>query len=217
MPRTRKKRKAAPYVGQSMNLALDSIPDSTHEDLQEKAYEQDRQIETLLLQFDKIRSNCRIKEWMAKATAECDLEGVTGTGVYCLLHTLAIMAALVTIILIAKHCTQVMYSRTTRSKSFEEIGRRVRRTWLLCPTFVPVSSDPLQVRLIFRLCIQVLNRDSLLPTPPDIVKHCELYPEDIVELFSMYVSISLTRIVSHSSIAQILRKNQRMLFICCNH
>ncbi|KAJ7740684.1 fungal-specific transcription factor domain-containing protein [Mycena maculata] len=49
--RSRKKRKPAP----------------THEDLQEKAHDQDRQIEILLAQFDQMRNKCKIQALMDDA------------------------------------------------------------------------------------------------------------------------------------------------------
>ncbi|KIM80774.1 hypothetical protein PILCRDRAFT_822045 [Piloderma croceum F 1598] len=52
--RSRKKRKAAP----------------THEDLEEKSNRQDRQIESLLNQFDTLRTDQRIKEWMDRAQSD---------------------------------------------------------------------------------------------------------------------------------------------------
>jgi hypothetical protein len=39
----------------------------THEDLEEKSHKQDRQIESLLNQFDKMRTDQKIKEWMDRA------------------------------------------------------------------------------------------------------------------------------------------------------
>ena len=39
----------------------------THEDLEEKSHKQDRQIESLLNQFEKLRKDQKIKEWMDKA------------------------------------------------------------------------------------------------------------------------------------------------------
>ncbi|KAF8894525.1 fungal-specific transcription factor domain-containing protein [Infundibulicybe gibba] len=50
LPRSRKKRKPAP----------------THEDLQERAHAQDRQIEALLQQFDKLKSEQKVREWMSQ-------------------------------------------------------------------------------------------------------------------------------------------------------
>ncbi|THU99310.1 hypothetical protein K435DRAFT_751881 [Dendrothele bispora CBS 962.96] len=51
--RSRKKRKPAP----------------THEDLQEKAHDQDRQIQHLLVQFDKLKDEHKIQKWLARAHA----------------------------------------------------------------------------------------------------------------------------------------------------
>jgi hypothetical protein len=39
---------------------------STHEQLQERALQQDRQIEELLLQYDKLKREQKIKEWMSR-------------------------------------------------------------------------------------------------------------------------------------------------------
>ncbi|KAJ6547487.1 fungal-specific transcription factor domain-containing protein [Mycena capillaripes] len=50
LARSRKKRKPAP----------------THEDLQEKAHDQDRQIEVLLAQMDQMRSKCKIQQLMGE-------------------------------------------------------------------------------------------------------------------------------------------------------
>jgi len=50
LARSRKKRKPAP----------------THEDLQAKAHSQDLQIQTLLLQFDKLKADARVKESMMR-------------------------------------------------------------------------------------------------------------------------------------------------------
>ncbi|KAK0210684.1 fungal-specific transcription factor domain-containing protein, partial [Desarmillaria ectypa] len=54
VPRTRKKRKPAP----------------THEDLQAKAISQDHQIQALLLQFDKLKADNRIRDRMSRAHLE---------------------------------------------------------------------------------------------------------------------------------------------------
>ncbi|KAJ7582789.1 fungal-specific transcription factor domain-containing protein [Mycena floridula] len=56
LPRTRKKRKPAP----------------THEDLLERSYHQDSQIQELLLQFDKLRSETKVKGWISRAHAESE-------------------------------------------------------------------------------------------------------------------------------------------------
>jgi hypothetical protein len=42
----------------------------THEDLEEKSHTQDRQIETLLNQFDTLRTDQKIKWWMSKAHSD---------------------------------------------------------------------------------------------------------------------------------------------------
>ena len=42
----------------------------THEDLEEKSNRQDRQIESLLNQFDTLRTDQRIKEWMDRAQSD---------------------------------------------------------------------------------------------------------------------------------------------------
>jgi hypothetical protein len=39
----------------------------THEDLQEKAHIQDLQIQALLVQLDQLKTDNRIKEWMARS------------------------------------------------------------------------------------------------------------------------------------------------------
>ena len=39
----------------------------THEDLQERSYNQDCQIQDLLLQFDKLKSEARIRQWIARS------------------------------------------------------------------------------------------------------------------------------------------------------
>ncbi|SJL00326.1 uncharacterized protein ARMOST_03639 [Armillaria ostoyae] len=54
VPRTRKKRKPAP----------------THEDLQTKAISQDHQIQALLLQFDKLKADNKIRDRMSRAHLE---------------------------------------------------------------------------------------------------------------------------------------------------
>ncbi|KAK0503182.1 fungal-specific transcription factor domain-containing protein [Armillaria luteobubalina] len=54
VPRTRKKRKPAP----------------THEDLQTKAISQDHQIQTLLLQFDRLKADNKIRDRMSRAHVE---------------------------------------------------------------------------------------------------------------------------------------------------
>ncbi|RDB21455.1 Protein priB [Hypsizygus marmoreus] len=51
LPRQRKKRKPAP----------------THEDLQKKAHDQDIEIQNLLHQFDKLKADSRIKNWMMRS------------------------------------------------------------------------------------------------------------------------------------------------------
>ncbi|KAK7466977.1 hypothetical protein VKT23_004040 [Stygiomarasmius scandens] len=53
LSRNRKKRKPAP----------------THEDLQEKAHYQDRQIQSLLVEFDKLKDEHKIRKWLAQAHA----------------------------------------------------------------------------------------------------------------------------------------------------
>jgi hypothetical protein len=42
----------------------------THEDLEEKSHRQDRQIESLLNQFDTLRTDQMIKEWMDRAQSD---------------------------------------------------------------------------------------------------------------------------------------------------
>lgn len=50
-----------------MKIGLLNNSRSTHEDLQERAHNQDLQIQALLLQFDKLRAKHRIEEWKARA------------------------------------------------------------------------------------------------------------------------------------------------------
>jgi hypothetical protein len=56
----------------SVQLSSCSLIDNhrTHEDLEEKSHRQDRQIESLLNQFEKLRRDQKIKEWMDRAQSE---------------------------------------------------------------------------------------------------------------------------------------------------
>lgn len=111
LPRTRKKRKPAP----------------THEDLQERSYNQDCQIQNLLLQFDKLRSETKIREWMGR--------------------------------------------NTMVKQDSKKIKDRI--LWDIRPEDAAISFFS-------------LGHSSGILTPPDIVKYCDLYPEEIVTLFQIY-------------------------------
>lgn len=81
-PRERKKRKPAECV---QDLAYDfnihSIVNpfhSTHEQLQEKAYEKDRTIQRLLLHYDELRAEQKIREWMTRTSTSSQGRDVKG-------------------------------------------------------------------------------------------------------------------------------------------
>ncbi|TFK76511.1 hypothetical protein BDN72DRAFT_831085 [Pluteus cervinus] len=112
VPRTRKKRKPAP----------------THEDLQERAQNQDRQIEAILRQLDKLRASHKVKDLLAKVPLEHS--GFTNIKISSEIEPSAIESA-----------------------SLSYFG----------------SASP-----------------EIEHTCPDIVKYCDLYPEDILDLFSIF-------------------------------
>ncbi|KAI0693284.1 hypothetical protein BC835DRAFT_1088575 [Cytidiella melzeri] len=61
-PRTRKKRKAAP----------------TQEDLQLRSREQDQQIQSLLSQFDRLKVEAKVNEWVRRAETTVNVGGLVG-------------------------------------------------------------------------------------------------------------------------------------------
>ncbi|KAJ3786797.1 fungal-specific transcription factor domain-containing protein [Lentinula aff. detonsa] len=114
--RSRKKRKAAP----------------THEDLQERAHSQDCQIQSLLLQFDRMRTEKKIQAFMSHAYS-----GEYGD------------------------IDKYLQSRRGAENSPD-----------LAVASVASYFSP--------------DRALLNLSPPDIVKHCCLYPGDITELFTIF-------------------------------
>lgn len=108
-PRERKKRKAA----------------DTHEELQKRALQQDRQIEELLLQYDKLKKEQKIKEWM---------------------------------------------SRPLPTPANGNPGQCIKRKGRYSDATAAYYSAGHAHRL----------------NPPEIVKHCSLYPDDITELFAIF-------------------------------
>jgi transcriptional regulatory protein LEU3 len=51
------------------------------------------------------------------------------------------------------------------------------------------------------------GQDSNCLSPPDIVKHCGLYPEDISDLFTMFVMVFMILLTHLNSCGQIFSKN----------
>lgn len=47
----------------------------THEELQEKSFSQDIQIQSLLLEFDRLKAERKIHDWMEKAHSDSASEG----------------------------------------------------------------------------------------------------------------------------------------------
>ncbi|KAK7043609.1 hypothetical protein VNI00_008220 [Paramarasmius palmivorus] len=116
VPRTRKKRKPAP----------------THEDLQERAHDQDAQIQALLLQFDKMKHAEKVERWIRTT-----MKGELGRS------------------------TEVAHKPKWNTHNMNS-------SELAVTSYYP--PDPAQ---------HYLN-------PPDIVKHCLLFPQDIARLFEIY-------------------------------
>lgn len=112
-PRERKKRKSA----------------DTHEELQEKAHNQDLQIRQLLLQYDQLKADYKIRQWVTKSHPQT-----------------------------SPH----LYDR--RSECYQ---------WLQSGTSPEDAAG-----IYFGL-----NDRALVP---DLVKHCGLYPEEIVHLFTLF-------------------------------
>ncbi|TRM57554.1 fungal-specific transcription factor domain-containing protein [Schizophyllum amplum] len=126
MSRTRKKRKPAP----------------THEELIQRAQDQDMEIQGLLLQFDRIREDGRIREWMTGPQPD-------------LRHSL---------------------SHSTGLTPFEARSRR--------PRWVPTGDEGAAEMA----CLSYFAHGGTnnIHRAPDVVRYCELYPQDVKELFHVF-------------------------------
>lgn len=111
VPRTRKKRKPAP----------------THQDLLEKSYNQDCEIQKLLLQLDRLQADSKIRDWITR-------------------------------------------------NSLDSKKENDRISWQYDNTRPEEAA----------MSHFALGDVSGSLTLPDIVKHCQLFPEDINTLFSLY-------------------------------
>ena len=79
-PRSRKKRKTAPFVPADHSRALLSYRFCrTQEELQLRSREQDEQIRSLLSQFDRLRMEAKVTEWQRRAAATQNVGGLLGT------------------------------------------------------------------------------------------------------------------------------------------
>lgn len=113
-PRDRKKRKAA----------------DTHEELQEKAHSQDLQIQQLLMQYDRLKADQKIRHWVSRS-----------------------------------HPGQSSLRPYDRTADYYK--------WLQAGT------SPEDASIIY------FGLDRRVQVP-EIVKHCGLYPEEIVQLFTLF-------------------------------
>ncbi|KAF8163242.1 fungal-specific transcription factor domain-containing protein [Crassisporium funariophilum] len=113
-PRERKKRKAA----------------DTHEQLMERAHEQDIQIQNLLLKYDQLRSEQKLNQWISAAPHANNGDGMA-------------------------NLKWIQKGKSPESAATSYFSSRSRDHQLI---------------------------------PPDIIKHCGLYPEEIIELFSIFFS-----------------------------
>ncbi|KAJ3726150.1 fungal-specific transcription factor domain-containing protein [Lentinula raphanica] len=114
--RSRKKRKAAP----------------THEDLQERAHSQDCQIQSLLLQFDQLRTEKKIQTFISHALS-------------------------------GEYDTSTSFHKYIQSRGAAEHSPELAVVSYFSP-----------------------ERTLSILSPPDIVKHCCLYPDDITDLFTIF-------------------------------
>ncbi|KAJ3521872.1 hypothetical protein NMY22_g12132 [Coprinellus aureogranulatus] len=128
--RERKKRKAA----------------DTHEELQEKAHNQDLQIQQLLTQYDRLRADNKIRQWISNSHPQAPLHGYGGYA-----------------------SAQEMPVRVDESEDSR----------IECFKWLQGGTSPEDAAAIF---FNLPNWTYV----PDIVKHCSLYPEEIVELFSLF-------------------------------
>ncbi|KAL1756031.1 fungal-specific transcription factor domain-containing protein [Schizophyllum commune] len=125
LARTRKKRKPAP----------------THEELIQRAQSQDMEIQNLLLQFDRIREDGRIRDWMARAQPD-------------LRHT------------------------SSHPSEFTPYEARVHR-----PRWVPTGDEGAAEMA----CLSYFaHGDANVLRAPDVVRYCELYPQDVQDLFRVF-------------------------------
>ncbi|KAF9532237.1 hypothetical protein CPB83DRAFT_807430 [Crepidotus variabilis] len=114
-PRERKKRKAA----------------DTHEQLLERSHEQDLRIRNLLQQYEQLRTEQKIHQWMTKAPPSRNMMDIT----------------------------------VQRQMKWAHKGKTPEQA---VASYFATGNHPRSL------------------SPPGIVKHCSLYPEDITELFSIY-------------------------------
>jgi hypothetical protein len=135
---------------------------STHEELQEKAHNQDLQIQQLLLQYDRLQADNKIRQWINKSHPQA------------FAHNYGEYPS------VDKFSPCLTFMKTEQLSAING-----------CREVPPRKTHPLfsSVSRCYELGHDSLT-DRFLDLPsrayvPEIVKHCALYPEEIVELFAL--------------------------------
>lgn len=162
---------------------------STHEQLQEKAHEKDIQIQNLLRQFDQLRAEQKIHHWVEKVHVN-EMGNEPG-----MLN---------------------VYFRPLFMLNLGQAGRNKPGTQALKWDYKGKSPESAAISFFkgrLDVATDVFSSDCILAprthvTPPLIIKHCTLYPEEIQELFSLYGFFlpSLSSLIESVLILGILRE-----------
>ena len=146
---------------------MDHCRNSTHEDLEEKAHVQDLQIHALLRQLDNLKADNKIKGWMSRSQPM----NSPNSGPSYLKYNITQHEQLDPIDVTQNTENSKWHARAKSAESAVAVyfspGKRTGR--------------------LYTQALLLPDQDSDLLSPPDIVKYCALYPEEISDLFTMCV------------------------------